>query len=480
MIPNLIFDVGFHEACDTEFYLRKGFRVVAIDANPMLCEKARNRLADHIESGRLHILNFGISENDKVEDFIVNFDKSDWSSFLPSFGHRTGNTEIVPVQCKALDYFLDIFGTPYYLKVDIEGYDYACITALQGRSSLPKFVSVEATVEDFPDRMKSMGYQRFKLINQVWHQRMPQRLPPIEGVFVQQQMTGHHSGPFGDETYGSWLTYEEVMAEWQRVKEQRYAGSYHQRIGCREDDFVGGWWDFHCRLGSPDQTAHAAADANQLQELSARPPVVPALQPTRPPSPSRRPTLAGVLDALEIAHKGQLANLQSDLARSLESLDGMKRQVDALNKEWSRSEGEVAVLRGQAEVSERRIADLLGALEREATDRKAVQQQADEAAAARVSTELKLGELTVRLREAQQQQDDTQTRIAQLQRELQDRELKQARATAARVAWEGRVKELTDGLREAQQQRDAAQATITQLHQQLQDQKTRRYWWRFW
>lgn len=434
MIPNLIFDVGFHEACDTEFYLRKGFRVVAIDANPMLCEKARERLVDYIESGRLHILNFGISESDKVEDFIINFDKSDWSSFVPTFGHRTGNTKIVPVQCKPLDYFLEMFGTPYYLKVDIEGYDYTCVAALQGRSSLPKFVSVEATVEDFPDRMRSLGYQRFKLINQMWHTRIPLRSPPIEGTFVQQQMTGHHSGPFGDETYGSWLTYEEVIAEWQHVKERRYAGSYHERIGCREDDFVNSWWDFHCSLGSPDDAAKAGSATDIMGEPLADAASGPALHAAQPASPARTSTLSAVLGALETAHQGELAALRVHLAQSHEQIDAFK-------------------------------------------------QQADQAAAARMATELRLAELTGRLHEAKQQHDDAQATIAQLREELQDRELRQARATAARVATESRVKELNDGLREAHLQRDAAQAAITQLQRELQDRalrEARRRWWRLW
>ena len=33
-VDDLIFDVGFHKGEDTEFYLKKGFPVVAADANP--------------------------------------------------------------------------------------------------------------------------------------------------------------------------------------------------------------------------------------------------------------------------------------------------------------------------------------------------------------------------------------------------------------------------------------------------------------
>ena len=33
---NLIFDIGMHIGQDTEFYLKKGFCVVAVEANPKL------------------------------------------------------------------------------------------------------------------------------------------------------------------------------------------------------------------------------------------------------------------------------------------------------------------------------------------------------------------------------------------------------------------------------------------------------------
>lgn len=34
--PNLIYDVGLHRGEDTDFYLKKGFHVVALEANPEL------------------------------------------------------------------------------------------------------------------------------------------------------------------------------------------------------------------------------------------------------------------------------------------------------------------------------------------------------------------------------------------------------------------------------------------------------------
>ena len=38
---DLVYDVGMHKGEDTEFYLRKGFRVIAFEADPDLAHSGR-------------------------------------------------------------------------------------------------------------------------------------------------------------------------------------------------------------------------------------------------------------------------------------------------------------------------------------------------------------------------------------------------------------------------------------------------------
>jgi len=52
----LIFDIGMYDGSDTRYYLNEGFRVLAIEANPVLVQRARELLfQDEIKSGRLKI-----------------------------------------------------------------------------------------------------------------------------------------------------------------------------------------------------------------------------------------------------------------------------------------------------------------------------------------------------------------------------------------------------------------------------------------
>ena len=43
---DLIYDVGMHKGEDTDYYLQKGFRVVAFEANPDLVNLCRTRFAN--------------------------------------------------------------------------------------------------------------------------------------------------------------------------------------------------------------------------------------------------------------------------------------------------------------------------------------------------------------------------------------------------------------------------------------------------
>src|SRR5215475_4452413 len=80
MQDDLIYDVGLHSGKDTEFYLAKRFRVVAIEANPVLASRCKTKFASQIKEGRLHILQLAIGEQAGNCDFFVCDQHDDWST----------------------------------------------------------------------------------------------------------------------------------------------------------------------------------------------------------------------------------------------------------------------------------------------------------------------------------------------------------------------------------------------------------------
>jgi len=65
---DLIYDVGFHHGEDTAYYLKKGFRVVAFEANPRLAEKGRAMFADAARDGRFTMVEGAVIGADEWAD----------------------------------------------------------------------------------------------------------------------------------------------------------------------------------------------------------------------------------------------------------------------------------------------------------------------------------------------------------------------------------------------------------------------------
>lgn len=237
----IIFDLGMNNGDDTAHYLAQGFAVVAVEANPALCEKAARRFQTAIAERRLTILNAAIAESAGEATFYVNLDNDHWSSLdIGWAGRDASRCREIKVRCVTLAGLFAEFGVPLYLKVDVEGVDLAVLEQLRGQTLLPLYTSVEDCRFGFQfiDILKSCGYDGFKLLDQSTVGDMVDRtsgLPFPRGA----------SGPFGDDVPGDWLTYAEMVAH--------YSSTVRDRDGKRLAPRTH-WWDIHCtKLGKSRQ-----------------------------------------------------------------------------------------------------------------------------------------------------------------------------------------------------------------------------------
>lgn len=164
---DLVFDIGAHNGDDTAYYLHRDFRVVSVEANPMLVEDIRARFGPEQTDGRLTVLNVGIAACAGTLPFWVNDDESVWSSFDRDLGGRHGSRcHSVPIPCVPLASLIAAHGIPQYIKIDIEGYDRVCLDSLNAKNR-PRYISCEVTHGDgLIERLAELGYCRFKLVNQ--------------------------------------------------------------------------------------------------------------------------------------------------------------------------------------------------------------------------------------------------------------------------------------------------------------------------
>ena len=79
MRDDLIFDIGMHKGEDTAFYLKKGYRVVGVEADPDLAAFCRQRFASQIQDGRVHVIEGAIVAKDDVKNGTIKFYKNQHS-----------------------------------------------------------------------------------------------------------------------------------------------------------------------------------------------------------------------------------------------------------------------------------------------------------------------------------------------------------------------------------------------------------------
>ena len=275
MQSDLIYDVGLHNGGDTAYYLHKGFRVVAIDANPVLTAAAEQQFKNEIASGRLTVLNLGIAESEGTLSFWVNEANDTQSSFNEVRAKRYGPCHEILVRCIPLSRVMAEHGVPHYMKVDIEGYDYLCVRALDPKN-LPNYISVELDREhDLVAELHQLGYKQFKILNQLTFtgsmpiaqdeiglrllRKASSKLPPLSHLLRSKAVSSRlkrvdfdsfldgfeydfaegSSGPFAEETSGSWYSAKQISQRIEAIKAKLTSGQI--AVGSV-------WFDIHAKL----------------------------------------------------------------------------------------------------------------------------------------------------------------------------------------------------------------------------------------
>lgn len=262
----LIYDVGMHLGEDTEFYLKKGFRVVAIEAVSDFCKQVGVRLDRSIRDGALRIINCAIAKEAGTVSFYLNEKRSIWGTAdaeVAAIRSASGATvKRVDVQALPFENILHEHGVPYYLKVDIEGYDRLCLLALQKFAQRPRYVSIEAEISSWDrlvgdfELLEKLGYSQFKPVQQltVCEQQCP--YPPREGNFAEHEFPMGGSGLFGEEAPGRWLSKDAALVRFRSIfRTRHWFGDRSYLCGNSVGRFLfrrvlrmrPGWYDIHAR-----------------------------------------------------------------------------------------------------------------------------------------------------------------------------------------------------------------------------------------
>jgi FkbM family methyltransferase len=227
--PNLIFDVGMHKGEDTDFYLKKGFRVVSFEADPDLVKHCKRRFADQIARDQLNIIEGAIAPEqpgDRVQFYTSSH--SVWGTIRPEWVARNAviggaTSRLIEVRRVDITEIFNRFGVPFYLKIDVEGVDHHVLQVLQNLSCRPQYISIESEKNSFQELISEMnqlvglGYKKFKIVQQKNIPNTQIVSHDVSGNEFEYIFENHSSGPFGEEIRQPWVSYNKAIRRYRAI-----------------------------------------------------------------------------------------------------------------------------------------------------------------------------------------------------------------------------------------------------------------------
>jgi FkbM family methyltransferase len=234
----LAYDVGANVGANLPYYLAKGFRVIAVDADPSLTEVIRTRHAAAIAAGDLEVLNVGVGPEPGDLPFYLH-EHTEHNSFAPPEPGEAYRT--LSIEVRTLSQIIAEYGEPAFLKLDVEGLDAAVLRELIASRITPPLLQVEVHTVDVAATLVAMGYPSFQLVSgrMVGHRGM--RSVTAGGQRI--EFPPGAAGPMGDDLRGPWVGPKTALQQW-------LARSYL---------YGWGWFDLHARLEPPHATLRGFA-----------------------------------------------------------------------------------------------------------------------------------------------------------------------------------------------------------------------------
>jgi FkbM family methyltransferase len=231
------------DGADTRYYLESGHKVLAIEANPALCELAREKFARHLKSGQLTILNVAVGNKSGPVELAV-YGCLGHSTIYPDFKRvKCGSYR---VEARPLPDILKEYGSFDFIKIDIQGADRDCVLSLT-KETAPQWLSFEAPedISDLISHLSELGYTRFKVIQQANFRSLPRQYRLVDRAarrlirtlgydepqcFRRNGQMFHvsSSGPPPWESDGRWESATEVLRQWNK----RRMGTWYDIHAC--------------------------------------------------------------------------------------------------------------------------------------------------------------------------------------------------------------------------------------------------------
>lgn len=170
---DLVFDIGANRGNRIEPFIRVGAKIVAVEPNPKLANRLKNKYSKKID-----VIQKAIGDKEGVVELYIN-DADVLSTTSKKFIEKAKSTgrfgelsnkfnQVVKVKMIPMGYLFKEYGYPVFVKIDVEGLEYEILKTLTNNKI--KRLSFEFAIpEAFEEillsisHLNSIGYKRFNI-----------------------------------------------------------------------------------------------------------------------------------------------------------------------------------------------------------------------------------------------------------------------------------------------------------------------------
>jgi FkbM family methyltransferase len=214
-MKKIIYDFGANSGDDIPYYLKKADLVIAVEANPTLCRQMEERFSSAISTGSLVIENCVLvcEGNDAEVHFYLHKRHHVLGQFLEPNESVIQDYVKVKLRAQSVMEVLRRYGDPYYIKIDIEGYDEAILRELLSNGVRPPYISAESTSISVFALLAGLGdYRAFKLVEGATVGKKYRNHPIAVGEGKEvYSFAAHSAGPFGEDIPGEWMNADDLF-----------------------------------------------------------------------------------------------------------------------------------------------------------------------------------------------------------------------------------------------------------------------------